>query len=103
MIQLDPEDVFQKLEFDKILELVEQECFGDLGKLAVNEIFPETDIVSITKKLKEVEEYQRTLGNDPFPISAYEDVSEDLKMLGIADYVLPIEGMQRINVVLLKK
>ncbi len=100
MIQLDPEDVFQKLEFDKILELVEQECFGELGKLAVLEIYPETDLASITKKLKEVEEYQRTLGNDPFPISAYEDVAEDLKMLGIIDYVLPIEGMQRINVVL---
>jgi len=68
--------------------------------LAVTEIFPETDLVSITKKLKEVEEYQRTLANDPFPIGAYDDVSEDLKMLGIADYVLPIEGMQRINVVL---
>ncbi len=100
MIQLDPSDVFQKLEFDKILELVEAACYGDLGKLAVADIYPETDRTSILQKLKRVEEYQRTIGNDPFPISKYEDLSEDLKMLEIEDYVLPIEGMQRLNTIL---
>ena len=100
MIQLEPSDVFQKLEFDKILELVEEECFGMLGKLAVAEIYPDTDRASILRKLKQVEEYQQTLGNDPFPLTAYEDLAKDLKMLEIEDYVLPIEGMQRINVIL---
>lgn len=100
MIQLEPSDVFQKLEFDKILELVEAECYGDLGKLAVADIYPETDRTSILQKLKQVEEYQRTLGNDPFPLGKYDDLSNDLKMLEIEDYVLPIEGMQRINTIL---
>jgi len=100
MIQLEPGDLFEKLEFDKILELVEQECFGDLGKLAVLEIYPETDKASILHKLKQVAEYQITLSSDPFPMTAYEDLAKDLKMLEIIDYVLPIEGMQRINVIL---
>jgi len=97
MIQLEPSDVFQKLEFDKILELVEEECFGMLGKLAVAEIYPDTDRASILRKLKQVEEYQQTLGNDPFPLTAYEDLAKDLKMLEIElikeiDRVIDEEG-----------
>jgi len=99
-MKLEPKDLFEKLEFDKILELLEAECFGALGREVVRDIHPETNRVQIIKKLKEVKEYQVTLGNDPFPMQAYEDIGQDLKMLDIEDYVLPIEGLQRINVIL---
>jgi hypothetical protein len=31
-MQLEPKDVYEKLEFDKILRLIEAECLGELGK-----------------------------------------------------------------------
>lgn len=99
-MQLEPKDLYQKLEFDKILELVERECYGEMGRAAVRKIKPETVKVLIERKLREVDEYQRTIGNDPFPMTAYQDISEDLKMLDIEGYVLPIEGLQKINTIL---
>ena len=99
-MNLEPKDLYEKLEFDKILELVEAECFGELGREVVREISPETAKPIILRKLTEVKEYQVTLGNDPFPMRAYEEISQDLRMLEIEDYVLPIEGLQRVNIVL---
>lgn len=99
-MNLEPKDLYEKLEFDKILELVEVECFGELGREAVKQIAPITKRLDIIHKLKEVKEYQVTLGNDPFPLQAYEEISNDLRMLEIEDYVLPIEGLQRINIIL---
>ena len=34
-MQLEPSDLYEKLEFDKVLELLENECVGLLGKQAV--------------------------------------------------------------------
>ncbi|MEM1122966.1 MAG: endonuclease MutS2 [Bacteroidota bacterium] len=99
-MKLEPKDLFEKLEFDKIIELVVAECYGVLGQEEVQRIVPEYNRASIISKLKEVKEYQVTLGNDPFPLQAYEDVSKDLKMLAIEDYVLPIDGFQRLNIIL---
>lgn len=99
-MKLEPKDLFEKLEFDKIIELVEAECYGELGRQQVQKIGPTSNRIVIVQKLKEVKEYQVTLGNDPFPMQAYEDISKDLKMLAIEDYVLSIEGFQRINVIL---
>jgi DNA mismatch repair protein MutS2 len=99
-MNLEPKDLYEKLEFDKILDLVEAECFGELGRKAIQKIKPDTVRVLIIKKLKEVKEYQLTLDNDPFPMHAYSEITKDLRMLEIEDYVLPIEGLQRINIVL---
>ncbi|MEM1123250.1 MAG: endonuclease MutS2, partial [Bacteroidota bacterium] len=99
-MNLAPKDLYEKLEFDKILELVEGECYGELGREVVRQIEPTNNRRKIVQLLNEVREYQVTLGNDRFPMQAYEEISKDLRMLEIEDYVLPIEGLQRINVVL---
>ncbi len=99
-MNLEPKDLYEKLEFDKVLELVESECFGEMGKVAVRAIHPNVNKDLIIKKLEEVKEYQKTLGNDPFPMSHYEEINKDLRMLEVLDFVLPVEGLQRINVVL---
>ncbi len=60
-----------------------------------------TDVQAIEGLLKEVEEYKITLeNNDHFPLAAYEDLGEDLRMLDIEDYVLPEESFRRVNAVL---
>ncbi|HFA49357.1 MAG TPA: endonuclease MutS2 [Bacteroidetes bacterium] len=100
-MQLEPKDLYEKLEFDKILALLEAACYGGLGKAAVRDLPIMTDTAVIERQLNETWEYKTTLEqNDPFPLATYEDLSEDLKLLDIEDYVLPQEAWQRINSVL---
>ena len=101
-MQLEPKDLYEKLEFDKILNLLKNFCLGELGKDAIEKIKPETGVVLIKGKLQEVKEFTLTLQNDDrFPISAYSEITKDLRMLEVVDFVLPEEGLQRINVILL--
>ncbi len=98
---LEPKDLFEKLEFDKILELLESNCLGKLGKIAVQNLELFTEITVISRLLFEVDEYKLTItDNDHFPLRAYYEINDELKMLSVEDYVLPIEGMQRINLIL---
>ena len=52
-MQLEPRDLYEKLEFDKIIDLLEEACLGDLGKNRVRQIKPETEITIIERKLGE--------------------------------------------------
>ena len=97
-MQLEPKDLLAKLEFDKVLNLTVEECVGDLAKSAVLEIKPFVDPKIIRQKHKEVTELKNSIvAGDLIPLNAYEDISNDLKMLSIEGYVLSIEGLQRIN------
>jgi len=94
---LHPKDTFEKLEFNKVLQLVEEACYGALGRQAVGAIRPEVSNVLIEAKLEEVAQYKRSIEEDePIPIGAYVDVSDDLKHLEIVDYVLGEDSLQRI-------
>ena len=100
-MQLEPKDLYEKLEFDKVLELTKSYCLGERGKESVEKIKPDIKHFIIERKLKEVDEYKLTFeNNDSFPISAYQDISKELRMLEVVDYVLPEEGLKKINIVL---
>lgn len=100
-MQLEPRDLYEKLEFDKVLKLLEADCLGVLGKEKIQQLEVSTDIKEIRRQLKRVHEYKLTMENDDrFPVQTYEDTSEDLRMLALEGYVLPEEGLKRINVVL---
>lgn len=100
-MRLEPKDLCEKLEFDKIISLLENECLGELGRNAIRHLPFLTDVKTIEQRLREVSEYKLSLSkNDHFPLSTYEDLAEDLKMLNIEGYVLPEEGFRRINDIL---
>ena len=99
---LEPKDLFERLEFDKVLDLLTNLCLGELGRTEAAAITPETALESIDRNLEEVMEFRRTIDrSDPFPIITYSDIAPDLRMLEIEDYVLSEEALRRINVVLL--
>lgn len=101
-MHLEPKDLKERLEFDKITALLEKECLGEPGREAVRQMNFTTDIRHIERMLREVWEIKIGLSNsDYLPMAAYEDITEDLKMLNIEGYVLPEEGFRRINAVLL--
>ena len=73
-VLLEPKDILQKLEFDKVVELLLQEVHGNLGEELIQTIQFSTDTEDLQTKLKEVAEYKLSLEkNDKFPLAAYED------------------------------
>jgi DNA mismatch repair protein MutS2 len=100
-MELEPRDLFEKLEFDKVRQLVVGECLGDLGKAAAAKLYPMTKLKDIDRSLREVSAMKRSFDEDEaFPLTTYDDLADDLKLLEIQDSVLPIEGLQRIHKVL---
>ncbi len=98
---LEPKDIYESLEFDKVLLLLENECFGELGKKKVQRIELDVQNFLIERKLDEVLEFKTSLQQDQrIPFEIYHDVSKDLRMLEVVDAVLQEEGFQRVNLLL---
>ncbi|NJC24722.1 endonuclease MutS2 [Neolewinella antarctica] len=98
-----PRDTYEKLEFDKILELVEANCNGEIGRAIVRNLEPSTKFREVSRWLDEVAEFRR--GSDDrnmFSIGAYDDVEEEMKMLRVEGYVLSESGLAKLNVLLLQ-
>ncbi|MEO1625896.1 MAG: endonuclease MutS2, partial [Bacteroidota bacterium] len=100
-MHLEPGDLYEKLEFDKVIDLLVKECLGELGAEQLRKLTLETSRLIIIRKLKEVKSYKLTITeSDNFPLQPYQDLSKDLRMLEVIDFVLPIDGLQRINQVM---
>jgi len=94
----EPSDFLVRLEFDKIIEIIAKNCFGDLGVEQAHLIAPELNLKLIENRLNEVSEFMRGIQHaDTLNLSNYEDIRDDLKMLAIEDYVLPEDGFKRIS------
>lgn len=102
-MQLLPKDAYEKLEFDKILLLLEEKCSGDLGRSIVRDLEPSVKVTEINRWLNEVMEFKQ--GSDDrnmVTISAYDNVNEELRMLRIEGYVLSESGLAKLNILLLQ-
>ncbi|MFT5169277.1 MAG: DNA mismatch repair protein MutS2 [Saprospiraceae bacterium] len=100
-MKIEPKDLYEKLEFDKILELLAAECLGAYGKEQIQNLPIHTELDAIMQKLLYVNEFKiASLDNDSLPIQVYPEITEDVKLLEIEDYVLSIEALQRIGNIL---
>jgi DNA mismatch repair protein MutS2 len=101
-MQLLPRDLYEKLEFDKVLALLEKECLGERGREEARALKPSKRQSQIEVSLEEVDELRRSIEhNDHFPIRAYEDIDEELRMLEVEGYVLPEDGLRHLNTILI--
>lgn len=92
-----PKDTYEKLEFDRIVELTKKECLGSIGIERCNNIIPSIYKEVIETQLDNVWEYVSSFErNDPVPFSNYEAITEDIYMLRKEGYVLTIESIRRI-------
>lgn len=100
-MRLEPKDLFEKLEFDKVIELLVRECLGEQGIERIKELRPQTNREQIEERLKEVMEMKRSIEHsDRIPLVAYQNIDSDLQLLAIIDSVLPEDGLRRINTIL---
>jgi DNA mismatch repair protein MutS2 len=92
-----PKDVYEKLEFDKILDLCSAECLGTIGKNLISNIKPAVDFEEIKQNLNLVWEYIESFRrNDPVPLSNYEDIADELYLLQKEGYVLSVESIKKL-------
>lgn len=102
-MQLLPEDTYEKLEFDKILSLLYDQCTGDVGRHYASTLAPSTTLAEIQQWLAETDEFrQGTEEKNMFSISTYDDISDELKALRVAGYVLVESGLAKLNILLLQ-
>ena len=98
---MEPKDLFEKLEFDKVIDLLVKECLGEQGIERIRALQPHTNLQYIEERLKEVSELKRSIEhNDRIPLLPYETIDSDLQLLAIVDAVLPEDGLRRINTIL---
>ena len=101
-LMFEPRDVFRKLEFDKVLELLEKEAMTPMAVEMLQALTPSTVFNQIDTWLRETREYKLALEkNDRFPLEMYADIRPDLRMLAIAGYTLQASGFQQILRILL--
>jgi len=97
MIKTYPKDIFEKVEFDKVIELVDNALLGEKAKEKLfNQGFM-IEIDQIQRKLDEVDQWRKANEDgNPIPLETYESVSTDVPMLKKIGYVLSIESIRRI-------
>ncbi len=97
MIKKYPKDIFEKVEFDKVLLLVEKAL---LGEKAIEHLYQEkfqTNIASIQQKLDEVDQWlQASEDGNAIPLETYESIEADIPLLKKDGYVLSVDAIRRI-------
>ena len=102
-MQLLPADTLEKLEFDKVLTLLEAHCQGELGREYARTLTPSVEVREIARRLDEVAEFrQGTDERNMIAVSGYDDVSEELRALRVEGYALVESGLAKLNVLLLQ-
>ncbi len=101
-LQLYPKDIFTKLEFDELLNILQSKCLSPLGKEKVAAIPMSTDVKTIRRELLRVREFKAMLTGElsDFPESNYLDLREELKLMEVQGYALDAEQIFRIYKVL---
>lgn len=93
-MNLAPKDLYQKLEFDKVVERLQAYCLGELGQAYFAELSLSQNPQEIERSLQESFEFLQSYEhNHNIPLRVYHSIEADLKMLRIEGYVLSVESL----------
>ena len=96
-----PKDLFEVLEFDKVINRALPFCKGEPGRSLLQKVEFENDHIQVQYSLKETAEYKLSIeSGESFPSQIYDDISGFLKYLKITDYFLELEQIAAIKQVL---
>lgn len=97
-----PKDIFDKLEFSKVLDLLLAKCRSSLGQKLAQKTSIELNPSVIEKKLRQTHEFKQMLQFEAveFPSENYLDLDEELKLLNVENAVLTEQQIFRVYLVL---
>ena len=97
-MELYPKDLYEKLEFNKLLQLISIECQGESGREQILSTCISVDKAEIDRMLCEADEYKKCLERSaPIPCGPYEKIEQDLFFLSKEGYVLEVDSIQRLH------
>ncbi len=96
-----PDHIIQKLEFNKIIDLLEANCISSLGRRRLKELQFVTNIDQIEFALLQTEEMKSVIQFDDYlPTENYFELNEELQTLRIENTALDAEQIHRIRLVM---
>jgi len=96
-MRLYPKDIYEKVEFDRVLSLLKSQVLGEQAIVAIDATDISTDKDVIDRRLDEVSEYLNTLTEEKkLPLHQYHSIQEDVPLLRKINYVLDVEAIRRI-------
>ena len=91
------EKTLQDLEFTTVLQTISDSCNTEIGKLKALEIIPYKDKKLLMNALLQTSEYVSSFSNNnAIPNHGFENLSNDLKLLGIEDSFLEVGSFRKI-------
>jgi DNA mismatch repair protein MutS2 len=100
-MKIGSKDLYDKIEFSKILDFIKVNCQGSLGRQHFDNIPIFTTKNEIELRLKETFEWIKAIEDGmPIPFSNYEDISDIIPLLKKEGYVLEIEEISKIYSIL---
>ncbi|RNC86215.1 MAG: DNA mismatch repair protein MutS [Winogradskyella sp.] len=85
------------LEFNVVKSQVSEHCITELGKKAALNILPFSEKDILFKELAYTNEYHASFDNDNrIPNHGFEDLTKEIKLLGIENTYLEVSGLQKI-------
>ncbi len=99
-MKLYPANINQTFEFNKIIELLEQNCISKLGKNFLSKIRFLNNIEKINELLYQTNEFKDIVNRKaPFPIADYIDITKELSLLKISNGQLKEQDFVAIKTV----
>ena len=87
----------QDLEFTTILQTISDGCTTEIGKLKALDIIPFKDKEQLVNALLQTSEYVSSFSNNnAIPNHGFDNLSNDLKLLGIEDSFLEVGSFRKI-------
>jgi DNA mismatch repair protein MutS2 len=91
------EKTLQDLEFITVLQTISEKCNTEMGKSKALEITPYKDKDSLMNALLQTSEYVSSFtNNNAIPNHGFDNLSNDLKLLGIEDSFLEVGSFRKI-------
>ena len=85
------------LEFELIREWLESFCVGPTAKLSAQKLLPGNRFKEIRTDLNRLNEFKSIrIHGEKFPALDFEELENEIRLLGIKQAVIPIEGFRRL-------
>ena len=98
-MKLYPADILDKLEFNKIIDLLKEQTISELGLDWCAKLKPTSDAAYIKKSLRQIAEFKELQNSGfHFPSQNYIVLEEPIAQLQINDYVLAEEHLLAIKI-----
>ena len=92
-----PQKALADLEFDTILEYVENHCVSSLGKERIRNLKPFSEKSVLFQQLEMVNEYSSSIESDnKIPSHFFDDLSKEMKLLSIENSFLEPKSFLKI-------